>query len=83
MPNKFYKIPDPVFTSKSLTPADKIVYAQVARFKDECFMGKEQMAENIGLSERQVRISLARLEEAGLIAKIKRHGNFTAYRAPK
>ena len=81
MPNKFYKIPVTIYESELLTPADKLVYVFIASFDDECFMGKEKIAERSGLSLRQVERSIKFLCEVGLLVKNPNHGHYSSYTA--
>ena len=68
-------IPNWILKSKDLTSSDKLVYARLSQYagKDgECFPKQETIAEECGMSERTVGISIKNLIEHKFIEIEKR-----------
>lgn len=59
-------IPAAVMLDEGLRPIEKMIYAEVASFR-ECFMTNEFLSKRIGVSVRSLQNSLSKLEKAGYI----------------
>lgn len=60
-------IPKELLNSTGLTPAEKILYANIASFSKCCFETNERLADKCGISERSISRSLQKLQELGYV----------------
>lgn len=75
-------IPDAVYRIKGLSPIAKLLYGRLCKYageSGEAYPAGTTLAEEIGISERQVFEHLGRLVDVGLIEREPRAGTSTVY----
>jgi len=72
----FTQIPNVILCDSRLKVGARFLYCHLSRFAwedDSCWPGQERLAEEIGMSQRSVRLHLKELKDAGLIS-VRRRG---------
>ena len=72
----FTQVPNAILTHAKITPGAKLTYAMLLKYawdRNSSFPGQEQLAKDLGSTDRSVRTYLKDLEGAGLV-EIHRRG---------
>lgn len=72
-------IPADVMESDQLSPMEKILYGEIAGFR-ECYASNAWLANRIGRTERSVQMMLAKLIKIGFVEKCGFNGRFRLIR---
>lgn len=67
-------LPAYVMLNEKIKPIDKLIYAEIASFR-QCFMSNKTLSARVGVSERTIITGIQRLEDAACII-VHRSGNY-------